>query len=153
MTKRGVLRGLARAALVIVIVSAIAAALYLLRQIPLVDRADVVYYEGPFRRRVFNPFTFAAMTLITIAGGYVWYRFFPEDFAVVRRRKPVSPRANSGRRWTAEEDARLLELHRDGQSNQKIGIALDRTTGAVRNRLKALTARPADEPPAADPAG
>ncbi len=152
MTKRGVLRGLARAALAIVIVVAIAAAIYLLRQIPLVDRADVVYHSGPFRRRTFNPFTFAAMTLIAIAGGYVWYRLFPEDFAV-RRRKPVTPRANSGRRWVPEEDARLLELHRDGQSNQKIGIALDRTTGAVRTRLKALMARPADQPPAADQAG
>jgi hypothetical protein len=149
VTKRDVLRGLARAGLTIVIVAALATTIYLLRQIPLVQQADVVY-GTPRHRRVFNLFVFAAMLLITIGGGYVWYRLFPDDFATTGHQARVQPPADSGRQWTPEDDERLLELHRDGQSDEWIGIDMDRTTDAVRDRLKTLST-PSALPSPVDP--
>jgi hypothetical protein len=48
---------------------------------------------------------------------------------------------NSNKRWTPEEDNRLLELVATGKPRLKIGPALGRTTVAIEGRLSILNTR------------
>ena len=49
--------------------------------------------------------------------------------------------ANSNKKWTPDEDKRLLELQAAGKSNFLIAAELRRSTGAVFGRLSVLKAR------------
>jgi DNA-binding NarL/FixJ family response regulator len=48
---------------------------------------------------------------------------------------------NSNKRWTPEEDKRLLELQAAGKSNVSIAAALRRSIGSVLGRLSVLKVR------------
>jgi DNA-binding NarL/FixJ family response regulator len=48
---------------------------------------------------------------------------------------------NSNKRWTPEEDKRLLELQAAGKSNVSIAAALRRSIGSVLGRLSILKVR------------
>jgi hypothetical protein len=45
---------------------------------------------------------------------------------------------NSNKKWTPEEDGRLLELKAAGKPHGVIGVALGRSTGAIIGRLSIL---------------
>jgi DNA-binding NarL/FixJ family response regulator len=49
--------------------------------------------------------------------------------------------ANSNKKWTPDEDKRLLEFQAAGKSNFLIAAELRRSTGAVFGRLSVLKAR------------
>ena len=49
--------------------------------------------------------------------------------------------ANSNKKWTLDEDKRLLELQAAGKSNFLIAAELRRSSGAVYGRLSVLKAR------------
>jgi DNA-binding NarL/FixJ family response regulator len=49
--------------------------------------------------------------------------------------------ANSNKKWTPDEDKRLLELQAAGKSNFLIAAELRRSSGAVSGRLSVLKAR------------
>lgn len=64
-------------------------------------------------------------------------------------RAPAAPKTGS---WTAQEDARLLQLKRDGKTNSQVADLLGRTARAIDNRLSRLRkskAAPAAAPDAA----
>jgi hypothetical protein len=42
---------------------------------------------------------------------------------------------NSNKKWSPEEDGRLLELHAAGKPQALIGVALGRSTGSIVGRL------------------
>ena len=48
---------------------------------------------------------------------------------------------NSNKKWTPEEDKRLLELQAAGKSNVSIAVALRRSIGSVLGRLFVLKVR------------
>jgi hypothetical protein len=48
---------------------------------------------------------------------------------------------NSNKKWTLEEDGRLLELKAAGKSHGLIGVALGRSTGSIIGRLSVLNTR------------
>jgi hypothetical protein len=48
---------------------------------------------------------------------------------------------NSNKKWTPEEEKRLLELLAAGNPHLMIGAALGRTTGAIAGRLSILNTR------------
>jgi hypothetical protein len=50
---------------------------------------------------------------------------------------------NSNKKWTPEEDERLLELVATGKPHLMIGAALGRTAGAIVGRLSILNTRTA----------
>jgi hypothetical protein len=48
---------------------------------------------------------------------------------------------NSNKKWTAEDEKRLLELVATGKPHLMIGAALGRTAGAIAGRLSILNTR------------
>lgn len=56
----------------------------------------------------------------------------------LQRLRRETPSGARGRRWTPDEDDRLLSLVADGQSNRQVAEALGRTVTAVHSRLKKL---------------
>jgi hypothetical protein len=50
---------------------------------------------------------------------------------------------NSNKKWTPEEDGRLLELKAAGKPYSVIGVELGRTTGSIMGRLSVLNTRTA----------
>jgi hypothetical protein len=50
---------------------------------------------------------------------------------------------NSNKKWSPEEDGRLLELHAAGKPQALIGVALGRSTGSIVGRLGVLKTRAA----------
>jgi hypothetical protein len=57
-------------------------------------------------------------------------------------RQRVMPK-NSNKKWTPEEDERLLELKATGKPHGVIGVGLGRSTGAIIGRLSILNTRTA----------
>jgi hypothetical protein len=50
---------------------------------------------------------------------------------------------NSNKKWTPQEDTRLLELKAAGKPHGVIGAELGRTTGSIMGRLSILNTRTA----------
>ena len=55
---------------------------------------------------------------------------------------------NHGHRWTAEDDARLIERHRQGATQKELMTEFGRSRGGIRSRLIHLGEISEDEPPA-----
>jgi hypothetical protein len=55
-------------------------------------------------------------------------------------------RPNHGARWTADDDARLIERYRQGAADKDLMAEFGRSRGGIRARLEHLGVLPADGP-------
>ncbi len=61
--------------------------------------------------------------------------------------RPPGRRPNHGARWTAADDARLIERHREGATDKDLMAEFGRSRGGIRARLEHLGVLPADSAP------
>lgn len=83
-----------------------------------------------------NATTPKAITAVLEKGGY----------RVGEKKEPQKtiPRGEKGKAWSAEEDARIAELHNAGMSGKAIGEVMGRSKYAVQTRLQVLRNRGED---------
>jgi hypothetical protein len=73
-----------------------------------------------------------ADVLTTTLAGLVALRA-PRPAPAPRRKPP-----NQGRAWTAEDDERLVERHREGATEKELMAEFGRSRGGIRARLERL---------------